>query len=117
MENSENHGLYRYVSKILQSNTIMHFIFSKQMDAVPKGQIAIARNFGFVLNDDNHLTLLGPNENLRIPRSIYRIIKVAAAYEGYMALTDRGRIITAGEAHEFKKCREIEKCLVLKNLD
>lgn len=108
-DNSENHGLSRYVEKMLRRNTMSHSYFSKQIEALPKGQIAIARNFGFVLNDDSHLTLRGTNENFHQISNQDRIVKVAAAFDGYMALTDKGQIISGGQAREFDKWREIEQ--------
>ena len=75
---------------------------------IPKGQIAIARDFAIVLNDDNHLTLLGNNDAFRQLPTSEKIIKVAAAFSGYMGLTESGRIITGGPAHEFERSWDIE---------
>ncbi len=73
------------------------------------GAIAIARNFGIVLNDDNQLTLIGHNESFRQLPSPERFIKIAAAFCGYMALTEHGRIVTCGKADEFDRSWEIEQ--------
>ena len=75
---------------------------------IPKGQIAVARDFAIVLNDDNHLTLLGHNDAFRQLPTSEKIIKVAAAFSGYMGLTESGRIITGGPAHEFERSWDIE---------
>ena len=62
--------LYKYLYRI------------RNMRPVPKRQIAIARDFAFVLNDNNHQTLIGSNDNFRQLRSTERIVKVAAAFCG-----------------------------------
>lgn len=77
---------------------------------IPKGQIAIARDFAIVLNEYGYLTLLGHNENFHQLYPTGRIVKVAAAFAGYMGLTERGTIITCGKADEFERPYEIE-CL------
>ena len=76
---------------------------------IPKGQIAVARDFAFVLNDDSHLTLLGHNDSFQQLHTNEKIVKVAAAFSGYMGLTESGRVITGGSAHEFDRTWDIEK--------
>ena len=99
--NKESHGFYGFISRNEQ--------FIKTGRVVPKGQIAIARDFALVLNDDGHLTLLGHNEDFQQLRSRDRIIKVAAAFSGYMGLTESGRLVTCGPAREFERSYEIER--------
>lgn len=100
--NRANTGLRHFVNNILARRDRRSYY------PVPKGQIAIARDFAIVLNDDNHLTLLGHNDSFRQLLTSERIIKVAAAFSGYMGLTESGRIITGGPAHEFERSRNIE---------
>lgn len=86
------------------------------MKPVPKGHIAIARNFAIVLNDDNHQTLIGNNENYKQLHSPEKIVKIAAAFSGYMALTESGRIITCGKAREFDRPGDIERVRNVRDL-
>jgi len=102
-DDRDNHGI-----NILVSN-LFHKRQSCQNSFVPKGQIAIARDFAIVLNDDSHLTLLGHNDNFSQLRTNENIVKVAASFSGYMGLTDRGQIVTCGQAHEFERSYEIER--------
>lgn len=90
---------------------LRNFVFSKSRFShnIPKGRIAIARNFAIVLNDDGHLTLLGHNDNFKQISSSDRLDKITAAFSGYMGLTERGRIITGGSAHEFDRSHDIER--------
>ncbi len=71
-----------------------HLQDSDSAKVVPKGHIAIARDFGVVLNDDGHLTLFGNNEDFKQFTSSDRIIKVAASFKDYVGLTDNGRLVT-----------------------
>lgn len=96
-DNRANCGLGNYVHNV------------RDKRPVPKGQIAIARDFAVVLNDNGHQTLIGSNDDFKQLSSIERINKVITAFCGYMALTERGHIITCGKAHEFDKSMEIEK--------
>lgn len=105
-DNSANHGLLCFVNKRTHSN--IH-LYNQEIEPLPKGQIAIARDFGLVLNDDGHITLLRCNDTFRQIEPSYRNIKIAAAFAGYMALTDGGRIITGGAAREFDRHKEIER--------
>lgn len=84
--------------------------------SIPNGQIAIARDFAIVLNDDNHLTLLGHNDSFLQLVTSEKIIKVAAAFSGYMGLTESGRIITGGSAHEFERSWDIERLRNVKDI-
>ena len=97
-DNRTNCGLSNYLYNI------------KDKRPVPKGQIAIARDFAIVLNDNGHQTLIGGNEDFKQLNSSDSINKVAAAFCGYMALTERGNIITCGNTREFDRSYEIE-CL------
>lgn len=108
--NRANTGLRYFVSNILSRQDRWSY------NPIPKGQIAIARDFAIVLNDDNHLTLLGHNDSFRQLPTSERIIKVAAAYSGYMGLTESGRIITGGHAREFERSRDIERLREVKDI-
>ena len=89
-------GLHRYLKEI------------NGLSPVPKGQIGIARDFAFVLNDNGHLSLLGHCDYFKQLNAAGPIVKVAAAFCGYMALTERGNIVTGGTARGFERCRQIE---------
>ena len=102
--NRTNTGQLNFVNNIFSRQDGWSYL------PVPKGRIAIARDFAIVLNDDNHLTLLGHNDAFRQLPTGEKIIKVAAAFSGYMGLTASGRIITGGLAHEFERSKDIE-CL------
>lgn len=97
-DNRTNCGLSNYLYNI------------RNIRPVPKGQIAIARDFAIVLNDNGHQTLMGNNDDYKQLRLNGRINKVAAAFCGYMALTKSGNIITCGNTREFERSYEIE-CL------
>ena len=81
-----------------------------------KGRIAIARDFGIVLNDDSHLTLVGRNDGFRQLHTSERVIKVAAAFAGYMGLTNTRRVVTCGPAREFERSEEIERWHFVKDV-
>jgi len=72
-------------------------------------RIGIARDFAIILNDDNTLTMLGNNDNFWQLESHERIVKVTAAFAGYMGLTESGCVVTCGPAHEFERYHEIER--------
>lgn len=97
-DNRTNCGLSNYLYNI------------RNIRPVPKGQIAIARDFAIVLNDNGHQTLMGNNDDYKQLRLNGRINKVAAAFCGYMALTESGNIITCGNTREFERSYEID-CL------
>lgn len=71
--------------------------------------IAIARDFAIVLKNEYSLALLGHNDSFCQLHTHERIVKVAAAYAGYMGLTESGSVITGGRAHEFDRSFEIEQ--------
>ena len=73
------------------------------------GKIGIARDFCVILNDDSTLSFWGKNNDFRQLPTNERIVKVTAAFAGYMGLTENGHIVTCGPAHEFEKSREIER--------
>ena len=100
--NRANNGLRLFVNNIFSMPDRWTY------NPIPKGQIAIARDFAIVLNDDSHLTLLGQNDEFRQLLTGEKIIKVAAAFSGYMGLTESGRVITGGPAHELERSRNIE---------
>lgn len=95
-DNRTNCGLSNYLYNI------------RDKRPVPKGQIAIARDFAIVLNDNGHQTLIGNNDDYKQLCFNGRLNKMAAAFCGYMALTEYGNIITCGKAHEFNMSGEIE---------
>ncbi len=107
-DNITIHGLSLFISNMLNINKICHIV-NKRIVALPKGQIAIARDFGIVLNDDGYLTSFGKNEKFHQIISPCKIIKVAAAFAGYMILTENGRILTGGPAREFERYNDIEQ--------
>lgn len=102
--NQTNCGLNNYLYNI------------KDKRPVPKGQIAIARDFAIVLNDNGHQTLIGDNDSYKQLCFNGRINKVAAAFCGYMALTEYGNVITCGKAREFDKSWEIERLCRVKDV-
>lgn len=106
-DNAENYGLMRFVN--LMTHRIDCNLRFSQIESLPKGQIAIARDFGIVLNDDGHITLVGRNDAFRQIEPSCQNIKVAAAFSGYMALTKNNRIVTGGKSHEFDRVSEIER--------
>lgn len=103
-DNTTNCGLSNYLYNI------------KDKRPVPKGQIAIARDFAIVLNDNGHQTLIGSNDEFKQLCSMARIKKVAAAFCGYMVLTESGKIITCGKTREFDRSYEIEKLRRVKDV-
>ncbi len=109
---SDKIELSNYVNWLLERERLMNCRFPERITPRPKGRIAIARDFGLVLNDDGHLTLLDSKGNIRhINTVINRIQKIAAAYAGYMGLTAYGHILTSGKAHEFDRYKEIESLI------
>ena len=69
----------------------------KSTSNISVGKIAIARDFAIVLQDNGwELKLIGHNPNFRQLSGIHKnqFVKLAAGFDGYMALTDDGRIIT-----------------------
>lgn len=103
-DNTKIHGLRQYVSKI------------NGLSPVPKGQIAAARDFSIVLNDNGHQTLVGRNDDYCQLYSNDRIVKVAAAFCGYLGLTEQGEILTCGIAREFRRSEYIEKLSGVKDI-
>lgn len=73
----------------------------------PKGKLLLPEIFAIVLNDDSHMTILGHNDAFQQLLTGEKIIKVAAAFSGYMGLTESGRIITGDPAHEFERSRDV----------
>ena len=86
-DNTCNHGLHAYVGYVRR------LLLSGHDAVVPKGQIAIARDFAIVLNDDGHITLLGRNDNFAQLPMQRRIRKIATAYAGYMGLLNNGTTV------------------------
>lgn len=82
----------------------------KSTSNISTGKIAIARDFAIVLQDNGwELKLIGHNPNFRPLRITQnQFVKLAAGFDGYMALTDDGRIITGPKAREFECGFEIE---------
>lgn len=104
--------LSRYVNWLLERERIMNYRFPDRTTPRPKGQIAIARDFGLVLNDDGHLTIFDSKGDIRhINTGIRRIQKIAAAFAGYMGLTEYGDVFTSGKTHEFDCYNEIESLI------
>ena len=83
----------------------------KSISNISTGRIAIARDFAIVLQDNGwELKLIGHNPNFRqlCGMTQNEFVKLAACFDGYMALTDDGRIITGPKAREFECGSEIE---------
>ena len=80
-----------------------------------KGRIAIARDFGIVLNDDSHLTLVGRNDGFRQLHTSERVIKVAAAFAGYMGLTNTHFVNPSGLPDECHYTTAAELCTIACN--
>lgn len=79
-------------------------------------RIAISRGFGLVLNKDGSQTFVGHCSDMPQLHSNERIIKVVAAFEGYMGLTEDGHIVTCGPAREFERCHQIESLSNIKDI-
>lgn len=76
------------------------------------GRIAIARDFAITLEENEwELNLIGHNPDFRqLCRSTKRtFVKLAAGFDGYMALTDGGQVIAGPRAREFERGMEIEQ--------
>lgn len=86
------------------------------MDYSLNRRIAISRDFGLVLNMDGSQTFIGHCSDMPQLRSNERIIKVAAAFAGYMGLTENGHIVTCGPAREFERCHQIESLACIKDI-
>lgn len=79
---------------------------------VSGGRIAIARDFAIVLQENEwELSLIGHNPEFRqLARTTRkRFTKLAAGFDGYMALADDGRIYVGPRAREFERGIEIEQ--------
>lgn len=83
---------------------------------IKRGRIAIARDFGMVLNEDGSVSFLNTKKFPFGRFSIQRYVKIAAAFAGYMGLTEDGRIITGGSAREFDRYHEIELLTDIKDV-
>lgn len=81
-----------------------------------RGNIAIARDYGMVLNDDGSVLFLNTQKIPQWRFSSQRYVKIAAAFEGFMGLTEDGRIITGGPAREFDRCNTIESLSNIKDV-
>ena len=70
---------------------------------IPKGQVAIARDFAIVLSAAGYLTLLGRNDDFvqLCRKTSSRLVKAAATYDGYMALTEEACIVTYNIQRKF----------------
>lgn len=79
-------------------------------------RIAISRDFGVVLNVDGSQTFIGHCYDMPQLCSNERIVKVAAAFAGYMGLTENGHIVTCGPAREFECCHKIESLSYIKDI-
>lgn len=111
----------RYLQELkacrIKDNPINYGLKVQQYEIpIPKGRIAIARDFAIVLNDNGNQLLLGHNEDFRQLRHPSGVSKLAAAYAGYMALTNSGNIVTGGNAREFEKAWDIENLRNVKDI-
>lgn len=76
------------------------------------GRIAIARDFAIILMDNEwELELVGSNPDFRnlCRNQKYRFIKLAAGFDGYMALDDQGYVHPGPRAREFERTKEISE--------
>lgn len=72
---------------------------------IQEGKLAVARNFAISLDNNGwEISLHGYNPHFRgLCRSMqYNFIKLAAGFDGYMALDDRGHIHPGPSAREFQ---------------
>lgn len=83
---------------------------------IKRGRIAIARDFGMVLNEDGSVSFLNTKKFPFCRFSFQRYVKIAAAFAGYMGLTEDGRIVTGGSAREFDRYHEIESLTDIKDV-
>lgn len=90
-------------------------VYSTQSD-IKRGRIAIARDFGMVLNYDGSVTFLSTKESPYSRFLSQRYVKIAAAFAGFMGLMEDGRIITGGRSREFDRYREIEALTNIKDV-
>lgn len=76
------------------------------------GRIAIARDFAIILMDNEwELKLIGSNPDFRnlCRNQKKRFIKLAAGFDGYMALDDQGCVHPGPRAREFERIKEISE--------
>lgn len=75
-------------------------------DDYPYGQIAIARDFALVAIDGRVIKISSEGEHeLQMPGYP---IKLAAGFDGYMALQRNGNVYTGGRAREFERYRDVQ---------
>lgn len=105
----------RILGYVLKKSELRNNYTHQQLISNPAystGKIAIARDFAVILQDNGwELKLLGHNPNFRqlCMTADRRYIKLAAGFDGYMALTDDGHIMTGPKAKEFERGIEIER--------
>lgn len=76
------------------------------------GRIAIARDFAIVLKENDwELEIVGHNPDFRqlCRTTRNKFVKLAAGFDGYMALTDDGHVHVGPRAEEFERGMEIEQ--------
>ena len=104
----------RILSTLFKKDELRHNYAHRNLKStsnISTGKIAIARDFAIVLQDNGReLKLIGHNPNFRQLSGMTQnqFVKLAAGFDGYMALTDDGRIITGPKAREFECGFEIE---------
>ena len=104
----------RILSTLFKQDELRHSYAHRNLKStsnISAGKIAIARDFAIVLQDNDwELKLIGHNPNFRQLSGITQnqFVKLAAGFDGYMALTDDGCIITGPKAREFECGFEIE---------
>lgn len=98
----------RILSTLFKKDELRHNYAHRNLKStsnISTGKIAIARDFAIVLQDNGReLKLIGHNPNFRQLSGMTQnqFVKLAAGFDGYMALTDDGRIITGPKAREFE---------------
>ena len=104
----------RILSTLFKKDELRHNYAHRNLKStsnISTGKIAIARDFAIVLQDNGwELKLIGHNPNFRQLSGMTQnqFVKLTAGFDGYMALTDDGRIITGPKAREFECGFEIE---------
>lgn len=107
---------YLHLNKVVRACQQILVNLKRITSIVSKGKIAIARSFAIVLNADGTLSLIGNNEKFRQLHHPSGLSKVAASFEGYMALTNSGNVVTGGSACAFEKAWDIEKLQNVKDI-
>lgn len=102
-------GKYKSTKEVFTSNKILY----------PKGSIAIARDFAVVLKENGwELELIGHNEDFKQLSSVNErhFVKLAAGFDGYMALDNEGKVVPGPKAREFEIGEELKNLRCVKDI-